>query len=79
MMDPNTIGEQLMRLRPANRRCPQCLRPISVVRGCRNRGIPTCEKCGFYPRGAAVDADMQLVLDSAGNVTGWVVREPDNA
>ncbi|HRQ59869.1 MAG TPA: hypothetical protein PLN31_20835 [Azoarcus taiwanensis] len=77
-MNPNTIGNQLMRLEPAKRRCPQCLGPITLRRGCSNRGLPTCEKCGIFPRGTAGETDMSLTLDSTGTVAGWA-REPENA
>lgn len=76
-MNANSIGNQLMPLKPEKRRCPRCLGPIRLMRGCRNRGIPTCEKCGMFPRGAAGATGMRLTLDSTGTVTGWA-REPEN-
>lgn len=69
--NPHTIGNQLMALKPAKRRCPKCLGPITLIRGCGNRGVPTCDKCGFFPRGKMGITDLRLTFDNTGTVSGW--------
>lgn len=74
-MSAESLGNQLMRLEPTKRRCPQCLGPLGTMGGCEGRGVPLCEKCGLYPRGKACDVGMRFVLDSDGVVAGLAPNE----
>jgi hypothetical protein len=64
------IGEQIMALPPAKRRCPQCLGPITYLQGCGRKKIPECKPCGGgYPRGNA-GIGANLALNEKGEITG---------
>lgn len=69
-MSATTIGNQLMRLKPHKRRCPNCLGAITVMRGCGHRGVPTCDRCGFFPRGRPDSVESVLTFDERGIVNG---------
>ena len=64
------IGQQLMNIAPAKRRCPLCLGPLTYGQGCGHRRVPKCEACrGFFPRGGGFDG-TRLLLDDQGAVVG---------
>lgn len=64
------IGQQLMNIAPAKRRCPICLGPLTYGLGGGGRKVPTCQPCGsFFPRGGEFDG-TSLMLDQHGVVVG---------
>ena len=64
-----SLGAQLMAMKPEKRRCLECLGSLAYDTGCGGRKIPSCESCnGSFSRGE--DGYYIIMTDEDGVVIG---------